>query len=137
ATNVVEATNYVVFALPPDSLVSGDNVMAVEVHQANANSSDIVFGMSLTAVTAPRQRSSTVSSAPVDLWVKAGFQGQINRCFIYYTTDGSNPEGAYGVGQGTTGSVQCAFAGDDAQDGTIDWWRGTIPAQAGGTTVKY
>jgi hypothetical protein len=93
--------------------------------------------MSLTSTSAPRQRSSTIDSAPVDLWVKAGYQNQINRCFIYYTTDGTNPEGAYGVGQGTTRTVQCSFAGDDAQDGTIDWWKGIIPAQSAGTVVKY
>jgi len=93
--------------------------------------------MSLTAVSAPRQRSSTLTAVPVDLWVKAGYQNQINRCFIYYTTDGSNPEGAYGIGQGTTRTVQCSFAGDDQQDGTIDWWKGTIPAQPINTTVKY
>jgi len=84
-----------------------------------------------------RQRSFTGSSVPVDLWVKAGYQFQINHCFIYYTTDGSNPEGAYGIGHGTTRTVQASFAGDDAQDGTIDWWKGTIPALPGGTVVKY
>jgi hypothetical protein len=84
-----------------------------------------------------RQRSSTVTATPVDLWVKAGYQGQINRSFIYYTTDGSNPEGAYGIGQGSTRVATASFAGDDAQDGSVDWWKGTIPGQPVGTTVKY
>ena len=35
---------------PPTSLVVGDNVVAVEVHQVNATSSDDVFGMSLSAI---------------------------------------------------------------------------------------
>ncbi|MDB6034948.1 MAG: hypothetical protein JWM16_5286 [Verrucomicrobiales bacterium] len=135
ATNTVEATNWVVFTMPADALVPGDNVLAVEVHQSTTNSSDIVFGMSLTA--APRQRSSTKFSGPVDLWVKAGYQNQINRCFIYYTTDGTSPEGAYGIGQGTTRVVQAAFVDDDFADGTIDWWKGTIPAQAAGIQVRY
>jgi hypothetical protein len=35
------------FLIPSDALVQGDNVFAVEVHQVNATSSDIVFGMTL------------------------------------------------------------------------------------------
>ncbi|HRY50524.1 MAG TPA: lamin tail domain-containing protein [Candidatus Paceibacterota bacterium] len=38
------------FALPTTSLVQGENVLAVEVHQANSNSSDITFGLSLNSV---------------------------------------------------------------------------------------
>jgi hypothetical protein len=40
-------TNVIVF--PTTSLRSGENVLAVEVHQSAANSSDVVFGMSLDA----------------------------------------------------------------------------------------
>jgi hypothetical protein len=36
--------------LKSDSIVAGDNILAVEVHQSGNNSSDIVFGMSLAAV---------------------------------------------------------------------------------------
>ncbi len=39
-----------ILSLPAGSLVTGDNVMAVEVHQTSANSSDDVFGMQLNAV---------------------------------------------------------------------------------------
>ena len=91
----------------------------------------------ISGQTVARQRTNTTTSVPVLLFVKVGYQFQISRCLVYYTTDGSNPEGAYGVGQGTTLVVQGGFAGDDATDGTIDWWRATIPAQPSGTTVKY
>ncbi len=37
------------FALSADNLREGDNVLAVEVHQSNGGSSDIVFGLSLEA----------------------------------------------------------------------------------------
>jgi glycosidase len=84
-----------------------------------------------------RQRSATTASVPVDLWVKAGYQFQITHCFVYYTTDGSEPEGAYGVGRGSTRVVEAFFAGDDATDGTIDWWKATLPAQPLGTQVRY
>jgi hypothetical protein len=72
-----------------------------------------------------------------DVWVKVGYQNQANKCFIYYTTDGSNPEGAFGTGKGATQVAEGTFQGDDNADSTIDWWRGTIPAQSDGTTVKY
>jgi len=36
--------------LPADNLVVGDNVLAVEVHQSGNASTDVVFGMSLSAV---------------------------------------------------------------------------------------
>jgi glycosidase len=77
------------------------------------------------------------SSQPVDLWVKVGYQFQINTCFIYYTTDGSNPEGAFGMGKGTTQVVQAFWVNHDSVQNNIDWWKGTIPAQPDGTQVRY
>jgi glycosidase len=77
------------------------------------------------------------SSQPVDLWVKVGYQFQINTCFIYYTTDGSNPEGAFGIGKGTTQVVQAFWVNHDSVQNNIDWWKGTIPAQPDGTQVRY
>ena len=38
------------FTVPVGNLVQGENVLAVEVHQATAGSSDIVFGMSLSTI---------------------------------------------------------------------------------------
>jgi hypothetical protein len=38
------------FDIPSTALVSGDNVIAVEVHQTSATSSDVVFGIELQAV---------------------------------------------------------------------------------------
>src|SRR6185295_14884146 len=40
-----------VFTFTPTNLVQGDNVLAVEVHQGGSASSDVVFGMTLTAPT--------------------------------------------------------------------------------------
>jgi hypothetical protein len=39
-----DATAYDVFTITPTNLVSGNNVLAVEVHQTDSTSSDIVFG---------------------------------------------------------------------------------------------
>jgi Alpha amylase, catalytic domain len=75
----------------------------------------------------------------VELWVKVGYQFQIDACHIYFTTDGSNPEGAFGVGQGTTKVVEAFWVTNDVADGTIDWWKGTIPDsnQIAGVQVRY
>ena len=72
-----------------------------------------------------------------DIYVKVGYQLQINTCYIYYTTDGSNPEGAFGIGKGTTQVAQAHFLDHDSAQSNIDWWKGTIPAQTNGTQVRY
>jgi hypothetical protein len=46
---VTEASFEGEFTIPMSSLRQGDNVLAVEVHQVNATSSDIVFGLTLEA----------------------------------------------------------------------------------------
>jgi hypothetical protein len=75
----------------------------------------------------------------VDLWIKVGYQFQINACSIYYTTDGSDPEGSFGAGKGTTEVVQAFWVNHDSAQTNIDWWKGTIPAEdnAPGNQVRY
>jgi hypothetical protein len=62
------------FNVPAGSLVNGDNTIAVEVHQQNAGSSDIVFGLSaqatvaVTPPTPPPLRITEISYNPnIDL----------------------------------------------------------------------
>jgi hypothetical protein len=43
------------FVLTPTNLVTGTNVLAVEVHQINTNSSDVVFGAIVEALVLPSQ----------------------------------------------------------------------------------
>jgi len=43
------------FVVTPTNLVAGTNVLAVEVHQVNTNSSDVVFGASVEALMLPSQ----------------------------------------------------------------------------------
>jgi hypothetical protein len=69
--------------------------------------------------------------------VKAGYQFQINSGCIYYTTDGSLPDGAFGVGKGTTQVVPAYWVNHDSAQTNIDWWKGTLPGQANGTPVNY
>jgi hypothetical protein len=82
---------------------------------------------------------SPSAGQPVDIYVKVGYQFQTNHCYIYYTTDGTNPEGSFGTGLGTTRVVPAAWANHDSADATIDWFKGTIPAsnQVTGVQVRY
>ncbi len=95
-----------------------------------------------TVAGGPATQMSPTNPAPnqaVDIWVKVGYNFQTNRCYIYYTTDGSNPEGAFGSGQGTTKVAAAAWVNHDNSDGTIDWFKGTIPSsnQGNGVQVRY
>lgn len=78
------------------------------------------------------------ASVAAQLWVKVGYQFDTDNGRIYYTTDGSNPEGSFGTGRGTTQVISLGFDHTESQvDGTVDWWKGTIPGQTNGTIVKY
>ncbi len=81
--------------------------------------------------------TNPVAGQPVEIYVKVGYQSQINTGYIYYTTDGSNPEGAFGFGRGTTQVIQLSLFGQDSAQSNIEWWWGTIPAQANGAQVRY
>jgi len=72
----------------------------------------------------------------VKIGFKIEFQFFWNQARIYYTTDGSNPFGAFGVGLGTTQVLSAVF---DHNFGSpvVDAVFATIPTQPAGTTVKY
>ena len=97
----------------------------------------------LTNVSVPVDPASQMSPTnpaagqSVDVWVRVGYSLQINTCYLYYTTDGSNPEGAFGIGKGTTQVVQAQRVNYDSAQSNIDWWKGTIPGQANGAQVRY
>ena len=102
-------------------------------HDPAATNTAVVSNNSATQ----RVPFSPANNQATDLYVKVGYQNQINTCFIYYTTDGTNPEGAFGSGKGSTKVVPAFFVAADSATGTIDWWKGTIPAQPNGTPVRY
>jgi hypothetical protein len=59
------------FVISSSSLVSGDNVLAVEVHQASKNSSDVAFGLMLDAnITTPGAPSISLDPNEYVLVVK-------------------------------------------------------------------
>jgi hypothetical protein len=55
---------YETLLLTPTNLVSGDNVLAVEVHQTSAFSSDVVLGMNLRGYGTPDERVSILAPLP-------------------------------------------------------------------------
>ena len=65
-----EPQTYLPQSLPPTGLLVGENVIAAEVHQANATSSDVVFDLTLDGLTA------TSSSAFNMVYVSAPFANQ-------------------------------------------------------------
>ena len=81
------------------------------------------------------------NTADADIWfqVKVGNAGQANRVYLYYTTDGTWPEGAGGMAIGTTKAVALSWRTNWLEGGvTNDWWsEGMIPALPAGTQVKY
>ncbi len=100
---------------------------------------DPTNGVTSLSPNPPTQMNPTnpISGQPADIWVKVGYQFEINSGCIYYTTDGSNPEGGFGTGKGTTQAVPLNWVNHDGAQSNIDWWKGTIPAQTNGTPVRY
>lgn len=91
--------------------------------------------VTITSGPATQRVPLNATNVPVDIWIRSGFQFWVNKCYIYYTTDGSNPEGAFGTGKGTTSVVEATFQAHDTGSGLIDWWKGTIPATP--NAVRY
>ena len=69
---------------------------------------------------------------------KVEYQFYTTQARVYYTTDGSNPSGSFGVPSGTTqvviGTYECTFTQSSQ---VVDVVRATIPSQPAGTIVKY
>jgi hypothetical protein len=83
---------------------------------------------------ASRERAGT----PVSIWVKAGYKFDANKAYVYYTTDGvSFPEGYAGLGIGNTKVAEMLWVAEDTGNSQVDWWRATLPALSGGTTLRY
>jgi glycosidase len=143
ARNTVIATNAEIFQFT----VGGGSAVTVgsgSGHDTDTQTADWVFHNPIAAVTlstntlaSQRLPLSPASGQASEIWVKVGYQTDVDRGFIYYTVDGSEPLGSFGVGLGSTQVAPLVFGGDDALDSTIDWWRGTIPGHGNGVVVRY
>jgi hypothetical protein len=71
----------------------------------------------------------------ITLWAKTNSVGAGFRMYVYYTMDGSNPEGAGGEGLGTTRTVAMNYSHDENGD---DWWgTATLPLPETGEQLRY
>ncbi|WP_035608609.1 alpha-amylase family glycosyl hydrolase [Haloferula sp. BvORR071] len=81
----------------------------------------------------PKQYTENAST--ITVWAKPNGVGTGFNMYFYYTTDGSNPEGAGGTGTGATQVVEMHYSHNQ---GTDDWWSSaSIPKPAAGVTLKY
>ena len=81
------------------------------------------------------------AGSPVQVTLKIGYASiMVDRAWLYYTTDGTSfPEGSNGLGRGITQAVALTRIINGTPDGTgtPEWWRGTLPASASGTNIRY
>ncbi len=72
------------------------------------------------------------------IWAKADQVSDGFKMFVYYTLDGSFPEGAGGLGRGTTQSAELNWRHDQTAGDTGAWWGSAhIEKPAGGTAFSY
>ena len=115
---------------------SGDNTSASTATWVFHNPSNEHYQASTTQMIPLPQSASGQS---IQLWLKVGYQNQANKAFVYYTTDGSNPEGSAGQGKGSTQVAEAYWQVNGEADGTgtPDWWMATLPAQSSGVVLTY
>ncbi len=71
----------------------------------------------------------------IQVYAKTNSVGAGFRMFFYYTSDGTNPEGAGGVGLGTTKVAEMSYQAPNTSDGN-NWWTQTTITRPPGT-IKY
>ena len=77
------------------------------------------------------------SNSGIYIWAKTNAVGLGYKMYVYYTLDGSTPEGAGGIGRGSTKVVEMNYQHND-DDASSDWWKSSdIPAPSIGTTLCY
>lgn len=86
-------------------------------------------------ITPARNMYDATSGTNGELWAQTNQVFNDYRMFLYYTTDGTNPEGASGTGTGTTKVAEFFWSHNEtvnftspAQSIGTDWWRCVLPA---------
>lgn len=75
------------------------------------------------------------SGGNIVLWAKSNAVGLGFKGFVYYTTDGTYPEGAGGVGRGTTKVAELFYRHNQGSD---NWWKSVeIPRAVGDGEFIY
>jgi hypothetical protein len=90
-----------------------------------------------------RNPATPAAGNSIDLWLRVAYSNYYNNVAIYYTTDGSTPQGSHGTPSGTTAVLTFTPGGQIAfitnESGNLDWWKATLPpaCAVAGVTVKY
>ena len=88
--------------------------------------------------TTMRNPQAPSDSVPTDIWICIGYSFYWTDVVIYYTTDGSEPQGSYGTPSGTTSVATASWVRNEPHSpDNIDWCKGQIPGASAGTTIKY
>src|SRR5204862_4578225 len=75
------------------------------------------------------------NGSTIEVFAKTNDVGGGFRMFFYFTNDGTNPEGAGGVGLGTTQVAEMSYQPPNPPSGG-NWWANTaVPRPSG--TIKY
>ncbi len=69
---------YATFSFSPSAFVDGDNVIAVEMHQVNASSSDMSFDLSLSGIAAVETETPTDTSGGYMIFSAASALGTVD-----------------------------------------------------------
>ncbi len=104
-----------------------------------------VFHQPSAPATLPAPLSSqrvpldAVAGHDSEIYVKRNVRPPAVRCIVYYTIDGSNPNGAFGLGGGKTLVAEGTRAGGDATDPGAEWWRVAISGEHhyAGAEIRY
>ena len=118
AISAPEETTPVPFTVPSSVLVTGTNVIAVEVHQNNLTSSDLGFDLELVVPVTPVVADTTAPSVPVNVLVTAVSDVSVSLVWDA-STDDTGVAGYRvfrdGVDVGTTSELVFTDGGLDAE----------------------
>lgn len=84
-----------------------------------------------------RQPLDPQAAQAVHIYLKAEYTGYTNMACLLFTTDGTDPSGAHCNATGTSQAVAANFACTATENGDVDVYLASLPAQPAGTTVKY
>lgn len=117
-------STYYEFALQPGLLQDGNNVIAVEVHQADASSSDVSFDMDLTAVvsnvagTVP-VATTTLAATPLSLTeIELSWNDAAEIDEVAYQLERKNAEGYWDILTWRIPADTTSYIDDQLDEGT-------------------
>lgn len=94
--------------------------------------------------TTQRYPSTPREDEAIRLYFRVSFQFTYDRVCVYYTTNGAEPGGTFGVGTvgtlvRTNNAGTVTFVANESSGGVRDWWLTTMPTgtRTYGQTIKY